>query len=342
MSEHTPESKHEALLERLLRTSGRGPTAPAEAKARVYAAVRARWRATVPKQSPSAATPRSAYRSLRLSRTLALAASVAAIAVVAYRLQTPQESPLVPFASIAKVEGNVAILHSGDSQRVSARPSAGVQVGDTLTTDTGGKLALQLENGYSLRIDSRSELEVLAANTIELLSGTVYFDSNGLDHDAAFQIESALGSVRHAGTQFEASLAAAGLRLRVREGAVMFNDSSREIVARAGEQIYIEGGREPVRTSITADDSAWSWAEDLATLPVATEYSLPEILMWISRETGRDVRFADVGVQARAQTVVLYDLEDLTPQETIAVLRSTTAFEYRDTDSGLLVAGSDR
>jgi ferric-dicitrate binding protein FerR (iron transport regulator) len=211
-----------------------------------------------------------------------------------------------------------------------------------LTTEEGAKLALRLENGYTLRVNSSSELEILTVDTVDLSAGTVYFDSNGLDLDATFRIESALGSLRHAGTQFEASLVAAGLRIRVREGAVTFNDSSGELIARAGEQIHIEGNGAPLRTSIAADDPAWSWVEDLATLPVDSEYPLPSVLAWISRETGRDVRFADAAVQARAQTVILYDLEDLTPQEALAVLRSTTAFEYRDTDSGLLVARNGR
>jgi ferric-dicitrate binding protein FerR (iron transport regulator) len=351
MSEHTPESRHEALLERLLRTSGRGPTASADAKARVYAIVHARWQATLrkepgqvgtPRGTRDTAPPRSTGKYWGLTRTLALAASVAAVAVIAYRLQPPQENPVLPFASIAKVEGNVAVLHSGDVRPVAARPSAGVRVGDTVTTDAGAKLALRLENGYTLRINSSSELEILAADTVDLSAGTVYFDSNSLDLDGAFRIESALGSVRHAGTQFEASLVAAGLRIRVREGTVTFNDSSGELIAGAGEQIHIESSGAPLRTSIAADDPAWTWVEDLATLPVDSEYPLPSVLTWISRETGRDVRFADAAVEARAQTVVLYDLEDLTPQETLAVLRSTTAFEYRHTDSGLLVAGSDR
>jgi ferric-dicitrate binding protein FerR (iron transport regulator) len=217
-----------------------------------------------------------------------------------------------------------------------------VRIGDTLATDASAKLALRLENGYSLRVNSSSELAILAANSVELRSGTVYFDSNDLDLDDAFQIETGFGSVRHAGTQFEASLVATGLRIRVREGAVTFNDSARELIASGGEQMHVESGSAPQRTSIAADDPAWSWVEELATLSAQPEYPLPEILTWISRETGRNVRFANAAVQARAQTVVLYDLENLTPQEALAALRSTTAFEYRDTDSGLLVASADR
>jgi hypothetical protein len=106
--------------------------------------------------------------------------------------------------------------------------------------------------------------------------------------------------------------------------------------------MHVEIGRAPQRTTIAADDPAWRWVEDLGALPAAPEYRLPEILTWVSRETGRNVRFADAAVQARAESVILYDLENLNPHETLAVLRSTTAFEYRETGGGLLVADAGR
>jgi hypothetical protein len=75
---------------------------------------------------------------------------------------------------------------------------------------------------------------------------------------------------------------------------------------------------------------------------VAAQYPLPEVLTWVSRETSREVSFADPTVEARAQTVVLYDLDNLTPRETLTALRVTTAFEYDETDDGLLIVSSNR
>ena len=203
-------------------------------------------------------------------------------------------------------------------------------------------VALELENGTSLRVNSSSEVELVAADRVVLRSGTVYFDSKGESASGSFAVETELGSVRHVGTQFEASLVGSGLRIRVREGAVMFNSPTRELIASAGEVVSIDGAGAAQREAITTDDDEWRWAEDLAILPVAEEYSLPDVLAWISRETGREVRFADAAVQARVQTIVVYDLGNLTPEETLGVLRSTTAFEYRETDDGLLVVSSNR
>jgi ferric-dicitrate binding protein FerR (iron transport regulator) len=193
-----------------------------------------------------------------------------------------------------------------------------------------------------LRINIGSEVVIVAAGRIALRSGTVYFDSNSARVSGSFELETPLGLVRHVGTQFEASLVGSGLRIRVREGAVAFNDATRELVAGVGEVVHIEGAGPPQRGAITVDDDAWSWAVDLAILPVAEQYSLSEVLAWIARETGRDVRFADSAVEARVQTIILYDLGNLTPQETLAVLRSTTAFEYRETDDGVLIVSNAR
>ena len=340
MSERSDETRREALLVRLLRTSGRGPTPSPEAKARVYAAVRARWQAALPERAGVAPIRPAAARAWVLPRRIALAASIALAAVIVYRFEAlPGEAPAL-FGSIAKTDGNVAIRHSGDQRSVRVTDSVGIHVGDTLATDAGAKVALELENGASLRVNSGSEVEVVAADRVVLRSGAVYFDSNG-EVNGPFAVETAYGSVRHLGTQFETSLVGMGLRIRVREGAVMFNDPTRELVASAGEVVHIEGAGPPQRGAIAADDDAWRWAEDLATLPAAKEYSLPDVLAWISRETGCGIRFADATVQARVRAVVLYDLGNLTPQETLAVLRSTTAFEFSETDDGLLIVSAN-
>jgi ferric-dicitrate binding protein FerR (iron transport regulator) len=144
------------------------------------------------------------------------------------------------------------------------------------------------------------------------------------------------------GTQFEASVVGVGLRIRVREGRVTFSDSSRELVADAGEQVEIGPGSDPERTRIATDDPAWQWTEDLAMLEAADTYRLPDVLTWVARETGRELRFADAATRARVQTIMLYDLDGLTPRQTLDVLGSTTAFEYRNSDGSLLVTDAGR
>jgi ferric-dicitrate binding protein FerR (iron transport regulator) len=302
--------------------------------------VHERWQATLPKRA-GVAPIRPAVTRVWAWRG-ALAASLVVAAVIVFKLQAPPGAGPVSFGTIAKVDGNVTIRHSGDQQSMRVTDLVGVHVGDTLATASGARVALGLESGSSLRINTGSEVEIVAAGRIALRSGTVYFDSNSARVNGSFEIETPLGLVRHVGTQFEASLVGSGLRIRVREGAVAFNDATRELVASIGEVVHIEGAGPPQRGAIAVDDDAWSWAVDLALLPVAEEYSLPEVLAWISRETGRDVRYADPAVQARAQTIILYDLGNLTPQETLAVLRSTTGFEYRETNDGLLVVSATR
>jgi ferric-dicitrate binding protein FerR (iron transport regulator) len=340
MNERVPEPKHDEVLTRLLRSSGRGPTASTEARSRIYTAVRERWQESLPGRVSSARRG-DRRRGFALTWKFALAAGLAAIAVLAYRVQAPRTDSMPPFASVAKVQGDVAIRRGGEVRDVRIEAPATVSVGDLLTTGAGARVALQLENGYVLRVNSGSELLLAAADGVELRSGTVYFDSNFAALDEPLTIATPLGSVRHAGTQFETSLVDAGLRIRVREGAVILSDGAGDLLARAGEQMHVASGSAPQRTAIGADDAAWQWVEDLAMVQPAAEYPLPEVLAWVSRETGRALRYADAPTEARAQSVVLYELEGLTPRETLDVIRSTTELDYRYVEGGLLVTSAD-
>jgi ferric-dicitrate binding protein FerR (iron transport regulator) len=342
MSDRTTEPKNEASLTRLLRESGRGPTAAPDARARIHASVQERWRASLAERARAGNVDARPARRWLFLQSVALAASVAVVALVIYSMQGPTGDSVAPFAMVTRAEGDAQVRRNGTVFPLRTGRLISVRTGDTLTTADDARVALELEIGYELRINAGSELVVTAADEIELRSGAIYFDSNELGDGAPLVIATPLGSVRHVGTQFEASVVGVGLRIRVREGRVTFSDSSRELVADAGEQVEIGPGSDPERTRIATDDPAWQWTEDLAMLEAADTYRLPDVLTWVARETGRELRFADAATRARVQTIMLYDLDGLTPRQTLDVLGSTTAFEYRNSDGSLLVTDAGR
>lgn len=350
------------LLTRLLRESGRGPTASLEARARIYAAVRARWQAAldagdrpcddreggVAAPAGSAARPRRPTRHAPAERgrrsrwlpRLALAASVVIAAVVFYRLEQPAPGPAASFAAVANVTGGVDIRRDGVLRPAGQGGLGSVRIGDALVSGDDGRVALRLADGRSLRLDTGTELAILTASRVELVAGGVYFDSARPDRFARAEtlvIDTPLGSVRHAGTQFEASLVTRTLRIRVREGTVLFRDDDRELTAGVGEQIEIPATGMPRRTTIALDDPAWRWIEDLATLAPAGEYRLGDVLAWVARETGRELEFGSAAVEARARDVALFELEGLSPRQALDVLKRTTAFAYEDAGTVLRV-----
>ena len=341
-------NKHEEqLLERLLGQSGRGPTASPDAKARVYAAVHEAWRKEI--QIETGSVHRLDLRSHRqISRwmPLALAAGLGLFALTAYWPQSPEFKIGAPFASITRTEGNADILRNGQLLSLDADLSNSAQalrVGDLLTTRPNSGVALMLEGGETLRIAATTELRVTQLDRVHIVNGTAYFDSNAVPAGAPLSIETAFGSVRHTGTQYQATVANSTLTIQVREGAIAFTDETRNFSASSGEAIRITRTGAPNRSTISSVDPAWQWATQLASVPEGGDRPLLEVLNWIARETGMTVQFSDSETERRAQNVVVSGLVGLTPEQALEALSAATAFVYLAAGDGrLLVSQAPR
>ena len=82
-----------------------------------------------------------------------------------------------------------------------------------------------------------------------------------------------------------------------------------EISAMAGVEMPLKA----VRSQIAPNDTEWSWAADLATLPARDEYALGETLAWIARELGLTLAYADPGSRPRIAGQTLRGQSAITP-----------------------------
>jgi ferric-dicitrate binding protein FerR (iron transport regulator) len=345
MSSREHDHSDEASIAQLLRAAGRGPTASDEARSRIYRAVQAEWRSNV---NSKPARQRSEPRAWSLGlnawflRGLPVAAALAVAVVVLYVVQAPDSSPRVELATVAKATGTVTVAASDSSTVDDLLASAVLSSGDTVTTGSDGAASLTLENGLILRVNSGSELLMASNDTIEVRRGTVYVDS-GTSPEASSQLEidTPFGAVWHRGTQYEVRVGSNNIRIRVREGSIGFRDSGNadaEYLGEAGEQLLIsEGSDQPVRSTIASSGPEWQWVEGLATAPSADEYLLMDLLEWVARETGRDLRFATDALAQTASAETLSGIAGLTPAETLEAIGSTTAIRYELTDGSLLI-----
>ena len=89
-----------------------------------------------------------------------------------------------------------------------------------------------------------------------------------------------------------------------------------EISAMAGVEMPLKA----VRSQIAPNDTEWSWAADLATLPARDEYALGETLAWIARELGLTLAYADPGSRPRIAGQTIIGLEGLNPTEALAAI----------------------
>jgi ferric-dicitrate binding protein FerR (iron transport regulator) len=278
---------------------------------------------------------------------MAAAAAVAAAAVVLTVRDAPR-APAdavagAPVATVAKIEGSVYVVRGGAERRLSADDGRGaiVRAGESLSTSADGGVALAYADGLSLRVGEGSLLVLESATKAAIERGLVYVDAGrtpvGASAPAPFELETPLGSVRHTGTQYEATVRAGAVTVRVREGSVEVVDGTRAVAGEAGEEIMLDERAEPRTRAIATHGAEWAWVEELAAIEARDSYPVAEVLDWIARETGRRLEYASPDAETSAAAATLHGLQGLTPREALEVIAGTTRLGYRLVDDRLVV-----
>ena len=308
----------DADLGALLRAAGPRPQSPPAMEAEVRAAVEAEWRSM---------TESRARR--RRVNTWAMAAGVAAAAVgvwIARPLYMPDSGPV---AAMARVEGTVEVRTGGNKDWAPLPANAPLREGDEVRTGSAGRAAVRLANGVELRLDNTSRVALNDVHHARLRRGGVYVDSgvSGADASRDLELDTAAGTVRHLGTQYQARVAGSVLTVGVREGLVAIETSGQQTLGRAGQVVTLQNGQ-VTRTGLAANAEAWNWASSIAP-PFAIEgRTVHEFLTWVGRETGRQVVYSSPEAAQRARAIVLRgSMEGLTPDEAVSAVLSTTALQ---------------
>ncbi|PYT18437.1 MAG: hypothetical protein DMF51_00040 [Acidobacteria bacterium] len=177
----------------LLRLAGPREAAAQKRSGRVRSEVWAHWRTEV----------RTVRRRRMIFRaTVALAAAAAVVVVIARGPWNPNRTfrgAGGPVASLLRAEGSFR-LTGGRSLAIGASLLAGSE----LETGAGGRAALALPGGHSVRLDSETRVRLLSGPALQLDRGALYVDSGpGRPRPTAVEIRTEMGLVRDVGTQFE-------------------------------------------------------------------------------------------------------------------------------------------
>jgi ferric-dicitrate binding protein FerR (iron transport regulator) len=317
-------------------------TPSAAARQRVESAVHAAWRDAV--QESSSATEQVAVGSAdsaatRRLRRWSMAAGVAALAVFAgfaWRANAPQ----VQVAQIESVAGAVGVESLGwlSSERQIAA-AAPVALHDQLTVGSTGMATIRMPSGLSIRMRAGTRLAFLAQDQVRLDRGTVYVDAvPGSDPD--FTVQTAVGSVRHLGTQYQVESDGQQVTVAVRDGAVAVAIDGRAIErADAGSVVSIGAtDRQVLRTSVARFDERFAWIEAQPTPFALDGARLGDFLAWFTRETGIEVRFAPVlNSQQLAAVTLRGSVEGLAPLKALDVVLSSTDLTYANFDGAIVI-----
>jgi ferric-dicitrate binding protein FerR (iron transport regulator) len=233
---------------------------------------------------------------------------------------------------------SVAIPGEGDAGRLGQ--GVDVAAGARLRTASESFVGLRLGDGVSLRLHESTDVTLRSAQMLELHAGRIYIDTGENRPDnTAVQVITERGIIRDIGTQFEVLQEDEQLRLRVREGAVSLESGNLSELGYAGEQLSVDARSAVTRSSIARDDADWRWIENLAVPLRVDNLPITHLLAWVTRETGRDVRFADEQAKAQAARTLLHgSIERLSPIEALDVMLATTDLDYVVlTDGSILI-----
>ncbi len=310
----------EASLAALLREAGLRADPPPDVARQVRAVVEAEWRAVVAARQPQPTA--------RRWPALALAASVAVAAIAIWFALPALNSAPVPLATLSRVSGAVESGSGNDWQPVAVRQM--LHSGQSLVTGPHGRAALSLREGISLRLDTDTRIALLSPERIVVDRGTVYLDAGAKSGMAdPLVIESRFGTIRHLGTQYEVRVAPERMLISVREGRVEVFASGNTIQAQAGEQLVLAANGDMQRQLVSLTAPQWDWTQEV-TPPFAIEQrTLRDFLVWVSRETGQEIKFASPQVKSvAAQTVLRGSIAGLKPDAALAAVMATTPLEY--------------
>ena len=288
--------KSELALQALFEQASSRLAPPAEDERQIRAAIHAEWSQLMGKR-----------RRNRRFGSWALAASVLlAVFLTLNTLRTPQAPATTELvATIERQKGDV-----GFTAPVPTRVGvAQIFTGQTITTGTDSAVALAWIAGGSLRLDEETELLIVSASEVMLLSGRLYFDSMpGIPAPVAnssLTVTTTAGVVRHVGTQFMTEILDQSLTVNVREGVVAISGSNYNGQATAGQRIAIlaDGSVEiDARPGYGPD---WQWVESIAPPLSLDGLTILEFLNWVSRESGRTLIFESPTAQAIAASELM-------------------------------------
>lgn len=329
MSDQISNSESGAGLDnvgRLIQHVGAREAVPAERLQRARQNVQLHWQQVVAAQQP-------ARRAARL-RVFAVAAGVTIALGISLVLWNPLYQPDVnTLASVERVLGQATI---GD---IVAGPGRVIGADAQISTGPGGRIALRMAGGQSLRIDQSSRVIVHSPGHVSLQSGALYIDT-GLAPDAGpIQVSTPLGSAVDIGTQFQVRLTAAAMLVGVREGQVEVAQQGQQSIS-VGQGFYLQlaGNGEHEKKILPREDPDWAWVDTIAPGFDIQDASLAQYLHWYASELGLSLVWADRASEVNAgQTVLSGSIAGASPEQSLEMVKLVAPFEHRLTDRELWV-----
>ncbi|HXU29686.1 MAG TPA: FecR family protein, partial [Thermoanaerobaculia bacterium] len=156
-----------------------------------------------------------------------------------------------PVAAIEQATGRLEVS-IGKGYWRQALVGEGVAKGLLLRTAKDSNAMLRLAGGATVRIDGESRLQFIAIDVVRLEQGSLDVDAGGAQPGTPpLEVRTPFGSIHDAGPRFEVRCfdsAVPPLRVRVREGSLIFDGAGRSYRVAAGEALSMRHDGAVMRT----------------------------------------------------------------------------------------------
>ncbi|MEP7314564.1 MAG: FecR domain-containing protein [Pseudomonadota bacterium] len=284
-------------VQRLLQRAGRRALPPDDARDQTYEAVHAAWLRV--------------HRRRVRTRHLSLAAGVficVAGGSLAWLLLARQTDS-GPIARVETLSGSAVLQADSGGARTPLQLTRGDAVanGDVIRSASGSRLLLRRLSGLSIHVGPDTEISWQSRNDLRLTRGVIYVDTAGASRgDEAFAVITHAGRIRHLGTRYSVSIAAALVQVRVRDGAVSIDDSRGARRVDMGQELRIAANGEVSGQNFPADAGPWNWlVGDTPSFDIEGR-NVEETLKELGAAAGLRIEFATPAVEAAARETVLH------------------------------------
>jgi len=317
----------EGDIDQLIKRAGPRPHISAERRARVQQSIHHEWQAALQKNQQQ--KRRSVYLGIGIS-----SASLSVIFLLFFLLPKTIEASKVEIAKVSMLKGKTFILQDEQKQ---APLIIGTSIlrGQSIQTEKESGIALSLKQNQSLRLDQNTQLIILAEDTFQLVQGAIYFDSGPGNQKPShtsrkIKVHTDFGIVTDIGTQFEIRLKKNDMQINVREGEVNLNSDlikNKRVEENNSLSVSPEGRLK--HSAISPDSLQWSWALSLAPNFTLEGKSLDEYLIWLCREKGWSLRYADQSIAQNAMSNILHgSISGISMDDTLSAVAVISNINY--------------
>ncbi len=311
---------------RLIHLAGAREAVEKERFARVREDVHQHWRQVV--------TDHNRPNHLDHLGIMAVAASL--VAVVGALLFISNVTSLRPGDTLANVErivGDVKIAGR------SIGPGSVIAADEIISTDENSRIALRLNGGQSLRINSSSRVTVHNANHLSLDLGAIYIDTAYALNRSPLVVTTPLGTAQDIGTQFQVQMTASKMVVGVRKGVVEVKTAGQPgLSVDSGQFVELDQSGQGAAKPLKKAGPDWDWVEKVVPGFDIEGATLEAYLEWYSNERALDLSWADPKSERKVQRTVLSgSIGGYSLDEGLKLVQQIAPFKYWISDGRLWV-----